>query len=87
MPNKKDEEDGFQAAMDEIHDGWHQEINRIAQELNIPNSLARDIWYLRGRSRWTNELEERILRCYRETGTVVNTTTGEETEELGILGY
>lgn len=59
-----------------------QEIKEIAETLNVSDSLAADIMYLRTRNRWTQTLEDELIRlhstgvrpnmcefgCTRETG-------------------
>jgi hypothetical protein len=38
----------------------------IAKELQVSLMCAADVVYLRGRSRWTQELEDELIRLYKE---------------------
>lgn len=48
-----------------INDLSLEEIKVIASELNVSESCAGDVWYLRQRSRWTTELESELIRLHR----------------------
>lgn len=64
------------------------EIEDLIQTYDIPIRLAADLHYLRGRSRWSHNLEGALLRCFRELGiTNFKITIGEEASVLGDLGY
>jgi len=51
----------FQEVMDAMNDALVKDVERIASELDISISLAIDIHYLRTRSRWTQEKEDKII--------------------------
>lgn len=36
----------------------------LAKELNCSIGCASDVWYLRQRSRWTQELEDELIRLH-----------------------
>ncbi len=53
---------GFcQEVMDEMNNHLMKEIDRVSVELNIDTKAASDVVYLRTRSRWTQELENRLI--------------------------
>lgn len=55
-------------------DYWNeleQMIQDLSEELNCSYACAADVWYLRQRSRWTQELEDELIRLYSE-GNVPN---------------
>jgi hypothetical protein len=55
---------------------------------NISLGLATELLYLRSRSRWTEELENRIVRCFHKTGSVnFHILQGEEGLMLNKLGF
>jgi len=73
--------------MKELSDEYLKYSSEIAYELHIPLGLALDIVYLRGRSRWTQELEDRVLRAFKEMGVMdLSILAGEEEEQLKALG-
>jgi len=77
----------FNSVMNKINDEFVVYSEGVAKELNVPVGLALDIVYLRGRSRWSQELEDRVLRAYREKGVLnLSILAGEEEEELQKLG-
>ena len=53
--------DSFQEMMDAVHDATNVEIQGIASEHNITIGAASNIWYLRTRSRWTQEKENYLI--------------------------
>ena len=55
----------FQTAMDSLYDSTNQYIHKLAQDLGITEKCATDVWYLRTRSRWTEELETELIRLHR----------------------
>lgn len=63
--------DKFQEAMDKCAEQEIQIINGIATDLNVTQSCAADILYLRGRSYWTQELEDKLIALHK-TGADVN---------------
>ena len=38
-------------------------IKWLAKELGVSENVAGDVWYLRSRSRWTQELENQIVEA------------------------
>jgi hypothetical protein len=53
--------------IEEIGNKEAQEYFRsLADELNCCMACATDVWYLRQRSRWTQELENELIRLYAE---------------------
>ena len=51
----------FQELMDEYHDEITDYIHNLSIKLGVSEGVARDIWYLRTRSRWTQDLENQII--------------------------
>lgn len=60
-----------QAMMDASSDHLQAEIETLKQEAGVSDSCAADIIYLRGRSRWTPELEARLIKEHND-GKVIN---------------
>jgi hypothetical protein len=58
--------DVFQKAMDEYHDELTHLIKKEAEELGIPIGAMSDVWYLRSRSRWTQEKEDYLIRLAKD---------------------
>lgn len=56
----------FQEVMNSLQDAMMDYEAQIAKELNCSEWAACDIIYLRSRSRWTQELENEILRLDKE---------------------
>lgn len=54
----------FQQSMDAYHDELNRYICDLARTLNVPEACAMDVWYLRTRSRWTPELEDRLIQLH-----------------------
>lgn len=80
--------DALNETMTAVQDEWSRQIDCLAKELGITYTLASQIWYLRTRSRHSTLTEERMIQCYKETGTEeFNTLAGEEEESLSKLGY
>lgn len=63
--------------MNEVQDGYAREITRISKELGIPEGSAGDIWYLRTRSRWTQEKEDQLIKLAKEGKPLPNVLAGE----------
>jgi len=63
---KKIQEDGkmdeFQKAMNELADAQALYMQELAAELSISYVCAMNIVYLRSRSRWTQALEDELVR-------------------------
>lgn len=53
--------DKFQNAMDDLNDMWDQEIRDIAKDFGVSTDCAQSIWYLRTRSRWSQEKEDYLI--------------------------
>jgi len=51
--------------MNDVQEGYNQQIKTIEKELNISDEYAGAIWYLRTRSRWTQELEDKLVLMAR----------------------
>jgi hypothetical protein len=56
----------FQSMMDDINHETNSYIMKLATDLNVSDSCAADVFYLRGRSRWTQELETELIRLHKE---------------------
>ena len=56
----------FQEVMDQVHDTMCASARKIADELNVSEICSLDILYLRSRSRWSQELEEELIRLHQE---------------------
>lgn len=74
----------FQKIMDEYHDEMERYTKEVAKELGIED--ANQIVYLRSRSRWSQELEDRIIKAEKNGHSII-TLAGEEEEQLKKLGY
>lgn len=78
----------FQTFMNKVQAETDKYVCEMAKDMHIPVLLAYDIWYLRQRSRWTQALEDRILRCAKEKGVDnFKVGAGEEEEILQLHGY
>ncbi len=64
-PNEKTW-DALTQLMTEVNKGYDAEIRTIAKELHVSMSCASDVWYLRTRSRWSSELELRLIQEHVE---------------------
>jgi len=62
-PVKMDEFSKAMAAQQEAHIKY---IGDVAKELGINEDAANDIVYLRGRSRWTQEKEDYLVKLAKE---------------------
>ena len=38
---------------------------KLAEELNVSDACARDVFYLRSRSRWSQKLENKLISLHR----------------------
>ena len=47
--------------MDEVHDTTIDYIEELAVGLSLTLDQAMNVWYLQTRSRWTPELEDRLI--------------------------
>ena len=57
-----------QEEIDKIYDDYYnalqEHLNSLAEELQCSVVCAGDVWYLRSRSRWSQELENELIRLY-----------------------
>lgn len=51
----------LQQSMDAYFDAVEAGIKELAKELEISEDCAHDVYYLRTRSRWTQELENKLI--------------------------
>jgi len=67
---KKVDEEGswaeLQKFMNALHDETDEHIRKIAEELSITQDCAADVWYLRSRSRWTQDLEDKLIDLHKQ---------------------
>jgi hypothetical protein len=61
----KENIDPVNKVMSDVQDAWVKEMEQIAEDLSVSQDVARDIWYLRTRSRHTPELEQQLIDAYR----------------------
>jgi hypothetical protein len=62
-PNMSQEDwDKFNEMMDELNTGLMEECKTISKEFGVSEVCALNIQYLRTRSRWTQELEDELIR-------------------------
>lgn len=84
--NDPEKMEAFQEAMNAYQDELVKYISDLAKKLGVSEMTAQNIWYLRGRSRWRQETEDRLI-CADQAGVVINTLSGEEQEELEKAGF
>lgn len=70
------EMDLFQAFLDKNAQAQCEYEEKIAKELNVSIECACDIAYLRTRSRWTQEKENKLIQSHKE-GKPLNVLDGE----------
>jgi|SanBayMetagenome_1026888.scaffolds.fasta_scaffold55503_3 hypothetical protein len=58
--------DLVQGFINSAQDAFIQEAKNISEQLGVSESCGIDILYLRGRSRWTQELEDRLIELYKQ---------------------
>lgn len=51
-------------AMNELHGATVNYIKKLAVELGVSDDCAADVYYLRGRSRWTQKLEDDLIALH-----------------------
>jgi hypothetical protein len=56
----------FQSFMDELHESTNRHIDELAKELRCSSACAQDVFYLRSRSRWTEELENELIQLHKQ---------------------
>ena len=80
--------ESFHKAMDEYQDEMIKYQESLGKELGIDGFYAGDIIYLRSRSRWNQELENRLIAYYKtnpkESCPMMD---GEENEWLSERGF
>ena len=59
-----------QGLLDAAADHHIKEIEKVAAEYGIQTGAAADVVYLRTRSRWTEELERKLIDIYKAGGSV-----------------
>ena len=77
----------FQEMMDKVAEATNDYAYKLQQELGISEWCAYDLTYLRGRSRWTQELENRLISADKAGKTCPCVTMGEESEWLKENGF
>lgn len=58
-------QDELQEFMDWIVEENNKEIINISNNLQVSKSCAQNIWYLRTRSRWSQELEDKLIELHK----------------------
>lgn len=48
-----------------LHDSYDLAVKAVMKELQVDEACASDVWYLRGRSRWTPEKEAELIRLHK----------------------
>lgn len=80
--------DGLQKVMNSFCEATIEYEEKLIAELGIDANTAMNITYLRGRSRWSQELEDRLVRASKAGhGDKINAGSGEEDEQLRALGF
>jgi CII-binding regulator of phage lambda lysogenization HflD len=62
----KDNEKEFQEAIEQLNSAMMEYEDKIQKEYNCSEQAASDIAYLRTRSRWSQELEDLIVKLDKE---------------------
>lgn len=75
----------FNQMMSDVNNATIDYIGKLAQELQTDYETASNIWYLRGRSRWSQELEKRIIAAGKAGHDIV--CNGDEEDKLAALGF
>jgi len=73
----QEEKDAFNRTMDAIQEVMLEDQQQIAQTLNISLHTAGLVQYLRGRSRWTQEKENELVRLDQAGEELPNVLAGE----------
>ena len=76
-PEKMEE---FNKVMVKYQDAVVEHVTKLAKELGVREGTAQNIWYLRSRSRWSQNLEDRIIKA-DQAGISINPMHPELTEE------
>jgi len=77
----------FQEMMDQLTQETVIYERKLAEELGVPVAQVGNIVYLRTRSRWSQELEDRLVKAYKSGATDISVLSGEEEEDLQRLGF
>lgn len=77
----------FQEVMNRAHDELKDHIQGMADELGISWIDAGGIYQLRTRSRWSQELENRLISAYKAGHGNTIYINGEEEDRLRELGF
>ena len=85
MENELKMEDFFEA-MDALNDATKEYSQKLSVELEVSVKTADQIQYIRSRSRWSQELEDRIITASK-AGFEIDCLSGEEEEQLTELGF
>lgn len=56
----------FNEMMDALYDATMASIKQLALELDVSEKCASDVYYLRTRSRWTEELEKELIALHKK---------------------
>ena len=75
--NEEEAMDEFQKVMDDYHDETNRLIEEEANKLGISFFDMADIWYLRSRSRWTQEKEDYLIKLAKEGKELPNVLAGD----------
>jgi hypothetical protein len=77
--------DEFQAVMDDVQDEYIKMVEEWSESNGVSADCALDVFYLRTRSRWTQELEDELIRLHK-AGTPPNVCDfGCPSEEMAQL--
>ena len=60
-----DNAESFKNLMDDLHDAQIECEIEVAQEMGVDIHCATDIVYLRNRSRWTKQLEDKLIELHK----------------------
>lgn len=64
MTNQTQED--WNKVQDDYYNEMEEYLKSLAEELGCSVACAGDVWYLRQRSRWSQELENELIRLYNE---------------------
>jgi len=56
----------MRTAESKVEDPFDEIIGDLAKELGVSKECASNVRYLRSRSRWTQELEDELIRLHKE---------------------
>lgn len=67
-PSKMSDDDWkeFNEKMNKVQDSINDYISNLAEKLGVSNRCAGDVYYLRTRSRWTQDLEDKLIKLHKE---------------------